>query len=71
MILKTIYFYSLNHEMLCQAVVEAARRNAPSLTSQAEETAQLFKQAFFLFGKCHRGYNSACFLSNEELAELG
>ena len=66
-----VYLQLQNYDTLCRAVITAAERNAPALLQQAEAIADKFMQAFNLFGRCHRIYDSAELLSDMDLTELG
>lgn len=51
-------------------VIAAAEKNTPSLMNQAQSVAEKFQLAFRLFGKCHRLYNSASLLLDQDIQDL-
>lgn len=43
----------------------------PTIEGEVHQVADKFTAALQLFGKCHRGYNSAKYLSNEDIMKIG
>ncbi len=55
---------------LCDGI-RAASITYPSSKSCAEKAANLFMEAFDLFGHCHRGYSSSHYMNDEAVTDLG
>ena len=67
---KTYLLIHSSITSLCDSIKKVAA-DYPCAQSQANSIANKFAQAFELFGKCHRGYNSSHCLSNEDIDQLG
>lgn len=68
--MKLIFIQTKNITVLCDSIRQAATPHA-SIAQAANEMADTFAQAFELFGRCHRGYNSSTCLTDGEIDTIG
>ena len=56
---------------LCHGIVSKTEELCPSLVCEAQEISIKFEQLFKLFASCHFVYDSADYLSDERINNLG
>ena len=57
--------------MLCGNIVKVATNKHPALKSDSEKVKDTFTEVLDLFGKCHKGYNSAKYMNDGQIKQLG
>ena len=55
---------------MCSAITEIAE-NHHELQTDTGKVVKNFQEVFTLFGKCHRGYNSSTYKTDEEIDKIG
>ena len=64
------FFIAKKHPSSLHNITYVAETN-PSLKEDAEEVSTKFSTLFEHFGKCHHGFNSSSYMSDNDIDKLG
>ena len=69
--LNTCLSQSKSITAICNAIFKIAETHSTAIQKAAGDVVAKFQQVLKLFSKCHRGYNSSTYKSDEDIDKLG